>query len=82
VYAIVTVGGIKGVGEPIIWCVGVFANQGISKLASASKATSDYYLITYTFFFPIRGILRYSYPNKGDRDRIFTTIFYNGIEGE
>ena len=31
----VTVGGINGVGEPIIWCVGVFANQGITKLASA-----------------------------------------------
>jgi len=29
------VGGINGVGEPIIWCLGMFANQGISKLASA-----------------------------------------------
>jgi len=35
--ATVTVGGINGVGEPIIWCVGVFANQGISKLASAYR---------------------------------------------
>jgi len=29
-----TVGDINGVGEPIIWYVGVFANQGINKLAS------------------------------------------------
>ena len=33
----VTVGGINGVGEPIIWCVGVFANQGITKLASVYR---------------------------------------------
>ena len=37
--ATVTVGGINGVGEPIIWCVGVVANQGITKLASAYAAT-------------------------------------------
>ena len=41
----VTVGGIIRVGEPIIWCVGVFANQGITKLASAVSALTTYTVI-------------------------------------